>query len=773
MLRAVSSRVAATSCLLVAFLAACAHAAVLPSQITADMTLSQADSPWEMQSHVTLAAGAQLTIEPGVTVIARGDYRLTISGSLQALAPPGGRIVFRATDSQASGAWRGLYFTQGAVGRLRRCTIRSAQDNVLIDRADVHLYACNLRLASRDGVMAWGDCYLKAVHCVFQNNGRYGVQVQTSEPSGVISFSDFVGNGQQPVYIKATCVEMLHGGNSYAFNGISAIGVDCGSLTDIEDIDCWRNQGIPYDLSVASPTTELVIAEGALLKVQPGTYLYPPHRIVVRGRLTLDGRPDRRVILKPPGTPAPGDWKGLTLDAGALGRFISSTISHAENGLVLDSASVYMCDGVVKDCEYDGIYAVGVSRVQTVYSTIKNCGRSAIRLPDSASGGNIHDCTITGCGDYPVFAIATNAEALRGGNTYSGNAIQAIGVACSQNPDIRDDDAWIAQGVPFDLTARPDATYVRIAPGARLTLRAGVEVVGGGFGAEGIFVAAGTSASPVSFASASDAPVPGDWTGIEYLPGSAGRLVHAIVSHAYIGATVASAGNIRLTDSLFRHCERDGIRVTNNGAPLITGCTCQLNQRHGVNLRDNARPLLGIAGDANNPGRNCLLANGGWDLRNGTPNDLRAENNWWGTTDPAQIRAHTYDWRDDPSLGKIDFQPALGSPPSVTLGTAMMPLPHRPLAIISICAAPTASGIVINVRLSRPAHLQVLLRNIAGRPVRHLTVHQAPASAVITWDGRSDLGAPAPAGQYLIEAQAHSADGNIARALAALTLQPR
>jgi len=108
--------------LVLATLPACGHAAVLPSQITSDMTLSRANSPYEMRSQVTVAPGVELTVEAGVTLIARGDYRLTVSGSLQALASPDNRIAFRATDQQASGAWRGLYFTQGSVGRLGQCT---------------------------------------------------------------------------------------------------------------------------------------------------------------------------------------------------------------------------------------------------------------------------------------------------------------------------------------------------------------------------------------------------------------------------------------------------------------------------------------------------------------------------------------------------------------------------------------------------------------------------------------------------------------------------
>lgn len=761
--------------LVIAILTAPGWAEVLPPQITADTTLTQANSPYEMQSDVLVAAGARLTIQSGVTVIARGDYRLTISGSLHAAAAPGERITFQATDSHASGAWLGLYFTSGAVGRLRGCTIRSAQDNLLADSADVHLIACSVRLASRDGVMVWGDSYLRAIRCTFQNNARYGLHVQTSRPTGVISFSEFVGNGEYPVCIKATCAEMLHGANLYQSNGADVIAVDCGSATDIEDIDCWRNQFIPYDLSVASAAAELVVAEGALLKIKADTRVYPPRRIVVHGTLVLRGTPNLRTVLAPAGSPEPGDWLGIYLKPGAFGRFTSATITHAENALVLDGAGMYVRDGVIRKCQYDGIHAAGDSRVHVVHSAIKNCGRSAVRLPDPASSGNIHDCTVTGCGDYPVFAIATNAEGLRYGNSYAGNAKQAIGVACSEDPDIADDDAWLPQGVPFDLTARPDATYLHVASGARLTLRAGVQVIGGGIGAHGVLVAAGEPGKSVTFRSTSSPPTAGDWTGIEYLPGSAGRLVRATVSHAKTGVVVASDGNIRLCDSIFRFCEDDGIRLQGAAVPLITGCSVHHNGRYGIGLSDNAQPLLGVAGDAADPGQNSLFLNAEYDLRNCTPHSLRAEHNWWGTTDPAEIRAHIYDGDDDASLGQVDFEPILQTAPAALPPTvAALGLSPRPgLAIVSVSAAPTVAGAAIRVQLSRPAELRLIVRNLAGRPICHLAARAGTTAEVIIWDARNDLGTRTPAGQYLVEVHAFAGDGSISRALAPLTLRPR
>ena len=43
--------------------------------------------------------------------------------------------------------------------------------------------------------------------------------------------------------------------------------------------------------------------------------------------------------------------------------------------------------------------------------------------------------------------------------------------------------------------------------------------------------------------------------------------------------------------------------------------------------------------------------------------NLNAQNNYWGTTDPAIIEAHIWDYTDDPSLGIVNYVPYLNSPP--------------------------------------------------------------------------------------------------------------
>ncbi len=745
-------------------------AAVLPERITSDTILTAAQSPWELRSDVLIEAGVSVTVEPDVRIIARGDFRLTVSGSLTAMSPMGTRIVFRATDNGSVGAWKGIYFTPGSTGVFQRVTFRNARDNIMVDSADVRLYNCQVRLAARDGLYAWGDSFIKCAYCRFQNNGRYGLHIQTSRPDGAVIYSQFVGNGAHPVRVKATCLEMLRRGNTFEYNGTQAIGVDCGATVDIEDADCWRDQDLPLDLAVGSPNDDLVIGPGGVLRIKSGLRIYTPRRIVVQGRLLVDGLPDARVIIQPQGAAQPGDWLGIELEPGALARLNAVTVGYARTGLSVDDARLFMTNTVVRRCLEDGVFAGGSSHVDLANCTIDDCGANGLHMPQPTSTGKVHTTRFSACRAYPVRVAATTAEVLRYGNSYVGNGVQAIGVLCGAHPDILDDDAWLPQGVPYDLSADPNATHLRVGTPGRLSLRPGVQVVGGGISVAGILVAAGEPDNPVIFGSPYSPPTPGDWSGIEFILDSAGRLVNAEVSHAETGVVIRSPGYIKLIDTRVTDCLQDGIRVGGAAVPIISGCEIRGNGRWGIGIFGDARPALGSATNPlENPGRNCIYNNGRYDLANYTDHAILAQRNWWGTTDQAQISWQILDQGDDATLGPVNYVPFLNSRPAAINSTPLSAMQPQ-LAIMSASAMPAGSGAVIQVTLSRPAQLRLMVRNIAGRPVRELTARSEGRSALIVWDGRDLRGSMCPSGRYLIEIEAFADDGGRARIMTGLSL---
>ncbi len=747
---------------------ACTAATVLPERIETNRTWTKANSPYELRSNVFIGAGARVIVESGVTVIARGDWRLTIAGTLTAQADAHDRIIFRATDQEAVGAWRGLYFTSGATGFFQRCHFRSAADNILADSTDLQLYGCQVRLASRDGCYVWGDSWFRSGNTTYQNNGRYGLHLQTSQVRGAIRMSRFIGNGEYPCMLKATCVEMLHDGNYFASNARQMIGVDCGSLTDIEDRDRWRDQYVPYDLDAGPENAELKIAAGAQLKIESGVRIYPPQRIVVAGRLVAEGLSEQRVIITPPGSPQPGSWLGIELQRGGFAWLRNVTVGWAREGFNIDDAPVYLRNMLVRDCELDGVFMGGTAHLDAMDVTFSDCGRSGVRAPQPSSTAKIVNCAFTRCGDYPVYGAATWIEALRTGNSYTSNAKQAIGVACNQDTDITDTDAWLPQGIPYDLNASPDETYLKIAANGQLTLRAGVRVEGGGIGAAGSFVAAGTAGQPVALTSPSDVASPGNWLGIEFLPGSGGRLTYARVSYAQTGCVIATDRSIRIENSTLRDCSVDGVRLSGAATATVRHCSIFRNGEQGINVTGNARPNLGNQWEPENPGQNSIYSNGEYNLANNTANALRAENNWWNQSTAAGVASRIYDKADNAALGAVDYLPYLSTQPAgiqTTLATSTTPT----LALVSVAAIPTNTGAAIHVTVSRPANLQITLRNIAGRTVRTLNA-RATTTTTVAWDRRSSSGTRVPTGQYLVEVAAYGDDGGLARTLAPLAM---
>lgn len=64
--------------------AVAAHATDLPLQITSDIVLTSASSPYYLVGNTTVIAGVTVQVQPGVQIIAHGDHELRIEGTFLA-----------------------------------------------------------------------------------------------------------------------------------------------------------------------------------------------------------------------------------------------------------------------------------------------------------------------------------------------------------------------------------------------------------------------------------------------------------------------------------------------------------------------------------------------------------------------------------------------------------------------------------------------------------------------------------------------------------------
>ncbi|NOX47066.1 MAG: T9SS type A sorting domain-containing protein [Chlorobi bacterium] len=82
----------------------------------------------------------------------------------------------------------------------------------------------------------------------------------------------------------------------------------------------------------------------------------------------------------------------------------------------------------------------------------------------------------------------------------------------------------------------------------------------------------------------------------------------------------------------------------------------------GVTIQGTARPNMGqVEPDTANIGENLIFDNGNegtvYALYNNTPNDVFAENNYWGTYSLDTVEMYIFHQPDDPALGFVDYLP--------------------------------------------------------------------------------------------------------------------
>ena len=170
--------------------------------------------PYYLTGSQTVAAGATLNVEPGVTVIADGNYRILVNGRLEAVGGPDSEITFTSSDP-TPGAWQGLSFL-GAVGQ----QATGALDYVIVEYgggcgtcanirtyiAQVNIAHSQIRDSSTAGVLASSQsaAWLAISASSFSGNATYGVQ--NSDATGFVTASNnWWGHASGPSTPTNTC----------------------------------------------------------------------------------------------------------------------------------------------------------------------------------------------------------------------------------------------------------------------------------------------------------------------------------------------------------------------------------------------------------------------------------------------------------------------------------------------------------------------------------------------------------------------------------------
>lgn len=632
----------------------------LSGTIASNTTLTRAGGPYNLTGDLVISAGVIVSLDPGVQIIAQGDYSVFVYGTLQGAGTSTLGIVLRGALATGRGVWEGVYVAASGHLDLHYVTIKGAASDVLCSGGTIALANCNLLLAAEDGLNAWNAANVQLAACRMASNGRRGVTIEGYQATGRISSCEFRANGGYPVRLKATLVEMLKGGNRYYGNGTQRIGVSCSLSDDITDEDFWTRQTVPFELGAEETGQRLNIAAGGRLVIPAGT-LVLCEPIDCRGRLDINGLAGSPCQLRPHSAlPQPGDWDGITFYPGSTGVIRMTTVSDADTAVTADGATLSMTDSALRDSLYDGARLTGNTALTLLRDTFSGSGRNGLRLDGPALTGSVSGCSFRSNHSYPLWSLARNLTLVGSANTYSGDTIERLAVSCGGNPDLPSGvHTWLPQGVPLDLTVNATGATLNVAPAATLNLTGGQTLYLGGLIVKGTLNADGATGTPLRFLP----PLSSSrWNGLQF-DGGSGRLSRVVITGAVTGVNLLNASPA-IRESSFTGSQYDGLACAGSSSPIVTDTEFTGNGRHGVYVTGTALPNLGDLTNASrlDNGRNTLSGNGGYDLCNDTVNTLRAQNNIWLSADEAVIRTRIFDHADLASRGAVVFSPVFAAP---------------------------------------------------------------------------------------------------------------
>lgn len=296
--------------------------------ISANTTWTIADSPVEVcVSGVTVAQGASLTVDPGVTVKFdnSNSSSIYVQGVLSAIGTPAQPITFTGVVA-TPGSWRGLS-VDGSVGTPALLTL----DHAVLQYGGID---------GTYGAQVYADrAHISVGHSLFTNGGGDGVY-GTVNTSFAISDTAFINNGRDAVFLTSVATDLLMTGLSASGNGTNAVVL--GGTVYMHGQKRWLDPGLPF--IVDAPVSNL---PGETLTIDPGVDLqFTSNGVLgIGGQLTAIGTPAQPITMT--GTvKTPGSWRGIVADGGnsrATVQLDYVTIEYAGNDI--HGANIEVTDG--------------------------------------------------------------------------------------------------------------------------------------------------------------------------------------------------------------------------------------------------------------------------------------------------------------------------------------------------------------------------------------------------------------------------------------------
>ncbi|MCK4293987.1 MAG: right-handed parallel beta-helix repeat-containing protein [Planctomycetes bacterium] len=564
-----------------------------------------------------ISVSTSLTIDPDVVIKFDSHTGLVVG------CPSGKTFIAKnATftcdaETPAPGDWYGILFdhypSKDPKDQIENCVIEYGGKygaNIYCRSSSPIVKNSIIRYSSGSGIQEIersleGTSCPEILGCEIYGNAEYGVSY-TGIGTPKISGNKIVNNGSYPLLIHAAALSEDVAGNTYSGNPQDAIEVEgglVGSIYSPVHEFRWMNNDVAYhvrsDIHVSPEWMQayipkLTIDPNIVVKFNPGVGL----------KIGGEGDHERGILVargvtftSNAETPAPGDWKGIYIQSHV--PIADSNRCTIEEGVVeygggdeyaaniyCEDSSPHIRKSVVRYSSGSGFYGPGS------YPEISDC-----TVCDNAeygiytSGGTIKNNEIAYNGSYPLRILAAGLSEDVGGNTYSGNSPDAIEVQGGQVE--RSNGLWNDDGVPYHVRSfiyiksgtESRAAKVTIGAGAVLKFDAGVGITVGGYGGaeRAIFIA-----NCATFTSNADAPLPGDWKGINFIMCWGDRTTSLIEDCLieYGGSGLWNVGSSfcspQIRRSTIRYGAANGIYADGPYFPSITLCDIYGNGGYGV-----------------------------------------------------------------------------------------------------------------------------------------------------------------------------------------------
>ena len=568
--------------------------------------------PWIVTGNLTVGSGATLTIDAGVTVKTAVNCKVDIAGTLTAVGTAASPILFTSNAATpAPGQWA-LYFEAGTGPSASHISYASVLYASNGDLAAVHVNGSSpqfdhltISYSSAAGFWATGSASPTLDTVTLSNNATYGLALD-APAAATINNSTITNNGVYAVSIWPNTTLMGLSGMTASGNGSGGAGnaVEQRGGT-ISGNTTLHASTIPWIV-----TGNLTVATAGVLSIDPGTTVKFAANVLldVYGRLNAIGTSGSLITFtSSAASPGPGAWQSLYFEAGANPS--ASRVSYATvlYGSANDGAAIHVNGSspqfdhiTISYSSRAGFWATGSASPTLDTVTLSNNLTYGLAL-DAPAAATINNSTIT---NNSVYAISiwpdTSLIGLSGmtvsgnGSGGAGNGIEQRGGTITGNTALHGSGGVLPWIVTGNLVVGSTGTLT-IDPGVTVKFPAGVDLE-----IAGRLTAVGTSASGITFTSASATPTAGAWPGIYIDPGagpSASQLTWVTINYA--GANLPGALTV---DSSSPHLDHVTIASSSSaalygnaaGAPVCVNCQF-LTSASGVATSGTSAPDVRIS----------------------------------------------------------------------------------------------------------------------------------------------------------------------------------